>query len=282
MPSARRSRPSAAVVDQDRVRDDRRRRVAVGGVDPDVHAVRDEAPQGRLERRLGQGVRVAPDEQRAVGALAVAVPADRLGRRRDVRLVEGAVERRAAVAGRPERDPLGGVGRVRPDVVVGPHEPVEVDERRRLGRSSGSLADRHRISFRTIVQPATVGFAAVPADGLQGSGRPRCCTGRTAGIGHRRRSKVTPMDHDDDLALSSRLAALEARAPATGGPPGSAGTGPSTQAVRGLDGDGAGVRPGGRGDRGGRRLRRRPARRRGLPGHRESRVGRWPARRWNA
>ncbi len=27
------------------------------------------------------------------------------------------------------------------------------------------------------------------------------------------------MDHDDDLALSSRLAALEARAPATGGPP---------------------------------------------------------------
>ena len=49
----------SAVVDEDRVRDDGRRRVAVVGVDPNVHAVRDEASQGRLEGRLGQGVGVA-------------------------------------------------------------------------------------------------------------------------------------------------------------------------------------------------------------------------------
>src|SRR6476659_1301971 len=54
---------------------------------------------------------------------------------------------------------------------------------------------------------------------LHGSGRPRCCTGRTRGIGRRRRPKVTLMDHDDYFDLSSRLGALEAHAPATGMPP---------------------------------------------------------------
>ena len=89
MPSASRScRPRLCV--EDGVRDDGRRRVAIGGVDPDVDAVRDEDLEGGLEGRLGQRVGVAADEQRAVRALRRAVPADRLGDGHDVRLVEGA------------------------------------------------------------------------------------------------------------------------------------------------------------------------------------------------
>ena len=53
-----------------------------------------------------QRVRVDADEQRPIDALLAPIVADRLGDRQHVRLVEAAVERRAAMAGRAERDAL--------------------------------------------------------------------------------------------------------------------------------------------------------------------------------
>ena len=181
---------ATAVVDEDRVRDDRRRRVAVGGVDPDVDAVRGEHLERRLERRPRQRMGVATDEQRPVGPLALAVAADRLGGGRDVRLVERAVERGAAMAGRPERDALGRDRRVGLDLEVRPDEAVDVDQHRGVGRLSGVLVDRHRASSppRRLgrhrvdgANPAATVADRCAGDDVHGSGRPRCCTGRTVG-----------------------------------------------------------------------------------------------------
>ena len=55
------------------------------------------------------------------------------------------------MAGRAERDALGRVGRVGPDVVVGADEPVDIDQLGRVGRQSGALADGHRSSSVPIV-----------------------------------------------------------------------------------------------------------------------------------
>ena len=151
-----------AVVAEDRVRDDRGGGVAIGGVHSHVHAVRDEDFERGLEGGLGQRVRVATDEQRPVRALTGAIPADRLGHRDDVRFVEGAVERRTTMAGRPERDALGRVGRVRPDVVVRADEPIQVDQDGGVGRQSGPLAVRHRsmVPHRMRRQAGTASWAS--------------------------------------------------------------------------------------------------------------------------
>ena len=143
------------------MRDDRGGRVAVGGVHPHVHAVRDEDLQRGPERRLGQRVRIAADEQRPVRALTGAIAADRLGHRDDVRLVERAVERRAAMTGRPERDALGRVGRVRPDVVVRADQSVQVDQDGGIGGEPGSVAVRHRpmVTHRVWRQAGTASWA---------------------------------------------------------------------------------------------------------------------------
>ena len=127
MPSARWSF-ATAIGRQDRVRDGRCRRDPVGGVDPDVDGVRGQDFEGGPKGRLGQRVGVLPDEEGAVVALLSAVAADRLGDGQDVRLVEGPVERRAAVSGGAERDALAGHVRIGPQVVVGGDEPFDVDE----------------------------------------------------------------------------------------------------------------------------------------------------------
>ena len=124
--------------------DDRRRGVPVGGIHADLDAVRDEDLQRGPERRFGQRVRVAADEEGAVRALRRAVAADRLGHRDDVGLVEGAVQRRPAVTGRPEGDPLRGIGGIGADVVVGAEQPIEVDQDGWICREPGALAVRHR------------------------------------------------------------------------------------------------------------------------------------------
>ena len=126
------------------MRDDRGRRVPVCRIHPDVHAVRDKDLQRRLERRLRQPVRIAADEQRSVGALRGSIPADRLGHRDDVRLVERAVQRRSPVTRRPECDALGRVRRIRADVVVRPDESIQVYQLGGVRGTSGSVAVRHR------------------------------------------------------------------------------------------------------------------------------------------
>ncbi len=84
---------TVAVRDDDGVGNGRGRRVPVVGVDPDVDPVRHEDLERGPGRRLGEGMSVAADEQRAVGPLRAPVPADGLADGDDVGLVEGASER---------------------------------------------------------------------------------------------------------------------------------------------------------------------------------------------
>ena len=96
------------------------------------------------------------------------------------------------------------------------HEALDIDQLRWLGRASGSFADRHRPSSR--VDRATPAELACPHRGRQtvhGSAPLRCCTGRTADRWARRATEGDAMnDNDSDFDLETRLAALEARAPA--------------------------------------------------------------------
>ncbi len=134
---------AAAIGHDDRVRDGRRRGEPVAAVDPDVDAARDEDLERGPRRGLAQGVGVAADEQGAVVAAQLAVAADRLGRREDVGFVERATERRAAMAGGPERDPLGRVRRIGLDLVVRPEQGGDVDQVGGVGRLTGAGIVRH-------------------------------------------------------------------------------------------------------------------------------------------
>ena len=119
-----------------------RRRVAVVGVDQHRHVVGREHLERRRPRRLGQPVGVAADEQRAVVPLLLAVVADRLRGRQDVRLVERRLQAAAAVPAGAEGDLLVdvlGVGNAR---VVRRHEVRDVDQVG--GSGEGSCAGRCR------------------------------------------------------------------------------------------------------------------------------------------
>ena len=135
-----RQRPGrVAVVGEDRVRDHRRRRREVVGVDHHVDPVRREDLDDRAEGRLGERVRVAAEEQRALDPLLLAIAADRRADRDHVRLGERAVQRRAAVPGRAERHRLGGLA-----LVVGGDQLADIDQVGRLGQPARLLVDRHR------------------------------------------------------------------------------------------------------------------------------------------
>ena len=82
------ARLAAAIVGQDRVRDHRRRRVAVVRVDHRLDAVGREHFESAGESRLRQRMGVHAEEQRPVDAAMLPIKADRLRDRQDVRLVE--------------------------------------------------------------------------------------------------------------------------------------------------------------------------------------------------
>ena len=112
-------------------------------------------------------MRVAPDEERSVVSARFAIAPDSLGRGEDVRLVERSTERRAAVTGRAEGDPLCRVGRVGTDVVVRGHECVDIDEGRGVGRRSSCCVDEgHRL---TRVIAWTSGAASIAVIGSAAS-----------------------------------------------------------------------------------------------------------------
>jgi hypothetical protein len=103
-----------AVVRENGVRDRRRGRTSPLVVDYRQDAVAGQHLQRRHECRHRQGVRVPPEIERPVDALACSVIADRLRDCQHVRFVERAGQRRAAVAARAEAHALrrirGGVG----------------------------------------------------------------------------------------------------------------------------------------------------------------------------
>ena len=113
----------AAVVGEDRVRHDRRRRVAVRASTMTSTPFAASTSSAVAKAGSESACVSIPDEQRAVDRLALAVEADRLRDREDVGLVERGVERGAAMPGGPERDALRGHGRIGPSRVVGVDEP---------------------------------------------------------------------------------------------------------------------------------------------------------------
>jgi hypothetical protein len=129
---------SAPVGREDRVADRGGGGVAVGRVDQDGHVVGREDLQSARPCRLGQGMGVPAEEERAVVPLGGPVLADRLGGGDDVRLVEGGVEAGAAVPRRPEHDLLVGLGRIRLHRVVRGDERGDVDQVTGLGGLSGT------------------------------------------------------------------------------------------------------------------------------------------------
>jgi len=120
--------PAALVMHENRAGERRRRGVAAARVHQHAHVVGGQHLQRGDEGRLGQGVGVAADEQRAGDARPGPVVADRLRRGGDVVLVEGQPQRRPAVAGGAERHPLPGLVRVGVPGVVGGDERRHVDQ----------------------------------------------------------------------------------------------------------------------------------------------------------
>ena len=88
------------------MRDDRRRRITIALVDHHLDAVGREHLERARKRRLRQRMGVDADEQRAVDAARLAMIAQRLADRQDMRLVESVVERGAAMPRGAERHPL--------------------------------------------------------------------------------------------------------------------------------------------------------------------------------
>jgi hypothetical protein len=130
-------------VGEDRVRDHRGRRGAVAGVEHDVDPVRAQHLDDRARRRLGQRMRVAAEEERAVDALRLAVARDRLGDRQHVRLVERPRGRAAAVPRGAEGDALGLLRRVRALVVVRRDQRIDVDQVVIAGQLPGACVIAH-------------------------------------------------------------------------------------------------------------------------------------------
>ena len=143
---------AAAVIAKDGVRDDRRRRVAAIPVDHHLDAVGGQHLEGAHKGRLGQRVGVHPHEERTVDPVRLAIRANGLRDGQNVRFVEGALERRAAVPGRPERDALrrdGGIGMLR---VVRRHQSRDVDQHRGWRRLAGKRTDlRHPSTTSTLM-----------------------------------------------------------------------------------------------------------------------------------
>ena len=134
---------AGAVVDEHGVGQRRGRRVPVVGVHQHVGPVGSQHLQRRYPRRFGQSVSVPGQEQRAIDTRTGPVLADRLRYGRNMVVVEIDPKARTAVAGRPKRDLLVGVGRVGVLAVVGGNQLGDVNEvgkERQVARLGGCSA----------------------------------------------------------------------------------------------------------------------------------------------
>lgn len=122
---------SVAVVGEDGVRERRGGSVAAVLIDHGFDAVGSQDFKGADEGGFGKSVGVCGEEERAGGALLLAVVADGLGDSEDVVFVERGGHGRAAVAGGAEGDALGGDGD------VGLQRVVIGDQARDVGEMGG-------------------------------------------------------------------------------------------------------------------------------------------------
>ena len=120
----------AAVAREDRVGDDRCRRVPLSVVDHHVNPVGRQHLEGAPKGRLREGMGVDPQEKRPVDLLLLSVQANGLGNGEDVVLVEGAVERGATMPRGAEGDPLLAHRRIGPPRVVRRHQPRDIRQHR--------------------------------------------------------------------------------------------------------------------------------------------------------
>ena len=134
---------AAAIIGQDRVAHDGRRRVAVLRVDHHRHTVGREHLDRAGEGGLGQRVGIAAEKQRAVDARLLPVQADRLADRQDVHLVEAVLAGGAAMPRGAERHPLGGEGHVRLASEIAGDQAGHVDQVRGRDRLSRLIVGHH-------------------------------------------------------------------------------------------------------------------------------------------
>jgi len=118
----------AAVVGQDSVRDDRRGRENVIGLDHHVDFVRRENLDRSVDRGPRQRMAVHADVQGAVVALALAVLGNGLRNGGDMVVIEAAGERLAAVAGGAERHRMGRIPRLRMQIIIGCKQLVHINK----------------------------------------------------------------------------------------------------------------------------------------------------------
>ena len=132
------------IVNKDRPRHRRGRRVPTALVEQHGDAVGREHFERTRLGGFGQRVGVDAEEQRTVDPGPGPVLADRLGGGEDVVGVERRGERRPAMTGGAELDPLGGLGRVGTQFVVSGDQLRDVDQVGRLGWLTRARASHGR------------------------------------------------------------------------------------------------------------------------------------------
>jgi len=118
---------AASVVAEDRMRDYGSRSVAILRIDHHVDTVARQHLQCTSESWFRERMRIETYIKRSVDALLFAVKTDRLGYSQNMRLVEGVVERAAAMPGGSERDALRGYRRIWLPRVVSAHQLEDID-----------------------------------------------------------------------------------------------------------------------------------------------------------
>src|SRR4030095_1973887 len=139
---------SATVVSKNRVRDYRSRSVAIVGIDHNLDAICYQHLQGAGKCRLRKRVRVDTNVERSVNALLLAIEANRLRDRKNVRLIESVIQCRATMTGSPKRDALRGYCGIGSPRVIRGHEPRNIDQQRWVGRLACKWRNWHWCSFR--------------------------------------------------------------------------------------------------------------------------------------
>src|SRR5262249_36509003 len=99
---------------------------------------------------------ILSDVERTVDSMGAAVVADRLGDGRDVRVIEGAAQRRTAMSAGVEADELRRIIQLGLTLVVLQLESVQVDQDRRRGRLAGQWGDRP--GFSHIVEHSRLSY----------------------------------------------------------------------------------------------------------------------------